>query len=174
MLFSLKKLIDLLGYNSFSLLLRMVLDRYPIIIIGRIRESLDDLANAIISLAPHRTQLVFYNDFVELEEYNNIIQEELDNFAIPRIVVCSHTEASQFALENNFELTGWIIAFKVNDNDEKDKIISKILHEELCFLAIFLDDEEQIKIEPYGNNLKALDLSFEKKLLKLAQNNNST
>lgn len=168
MLFSLKKLIELLGFNTFSLLLRFVLDRHPIIIIGKNRESLDDLANAIISLAPHRTQLVYYNDFVELEEYSNIIQEELDNFTIPRIIVCSHTEASQFALENNFKLSGWIIALKINDTYTKDQIISKVKQEEQYFLTIFLDDEEQIKIEKYGNNIKSLDLSFEKKLLKRA------
>lgn len=166
--YSLKKLIEIFGNNNFPLILRLVLDRHPIIIIGENRENIDELANAIISLAPHRTQLVFYNDFVELSEYNNIIQEELDNFTIPRTIICSPSEASQFIFENKFKLKGWTIAFKVNDKITKDQVISKIKENENCFLVIFFDNNEQIKIEKYGENLKSLDLSYEKKLLKRA------
>ncbi|MHA1298131.1 MAG: hypothetical protein ACTSO9_01655 [Candidatus Helarchaeota archaeon] len=166
--YSLKKMLEIFGNNSFCLILRFVLDRHPIIILGKNSSGVDELANSIISLSPHRTELIYYNDFVENEEYDNIIQEELDNFTIPRIIVCSHSEASQYLLNTNFNLKGWTIAFKTNDINSNEEIINKLKKRAGIFLAIYLQDNDTVKIEKYGPNLNSIDLSFEKKLLKRA------
>lgn len=164
--YSLKKLLNIFKNDFFCLLLRCVLDRHPVIILGKNNELADEIANSIISLAPHRTQLIFYTDFVEIEEYENIIQEEKDNFTIPRAIICSHSDASQFIFQNDFKLKGWTIAFRINEEITSELIISKINEKEKSFLVIFIEENEQIKVEIYGKDLQSIDLSFEKRLLK--------
>ncbi|MHA1380717.1 MAG: hypothetical protein ACTSRG_20300 [Candidatus Helarchaeota archaeon] len=164
--YSLKKLLTIFGNEIFCLLLRSVLDRYPIIILGENGEILDEITNSIISLAPHRTQLIYYTDFVEKEEYENIIQEELNNFTIPRIIIGSHSDVSEFIFQSNFQLKGWTIAFKINDKWTKEKVISKIKEIEKYFLLIKMEENDHFNVKKYGSTLKSIDLNFEKKLVK--------
>ncbi|TFG05497.1 MAG: hypothetical protein EU536_01980 [Promethearchaeota archaeon] len=165
--YSLKKLIDILGKNDFSLLLRISLDRIPIIVLGDDMNEVDSLVNAIIPLAPHHHEYVFWSDFISEAEYEQLCQEEDDDFNIPRIVFCSPTNASKHIFDRIKKLKGWVIGFDIHNGLSKESIIYSISEIQKEFLLIFAKLGE-IKLKLYGLNSGELDLSFEKKLIDKA------
>ncbi len=165
--YSLKKLIETLGKKNFALLLRIVLDRLPIVIIGTDQSEIDNLLNGIISLAPHRHEYVFWSDFIEHDEYLQLCQEEEDDFNIPRIIFCSPPTASKHLFDRIEKLKGWIIGFDTSNGISKEYIIGSLIRLENQFLTISLE-ENGLKFKLYGLNDSSLSLKFEKKLIDKA------
>lgn len=165
--YSLKKLIEKLGKNNFTLLLRIVLDRLPILIIGDEPSEVDGLVNGLISLAPHRHEYVFWSDFVEPDEYLQLCQEEEDDFNIPRITFCSPSNASRHLFDRIEKFKGWIIGFDTSNGISKEFIIGSFIKYEKIFLTIFLEPNG-FKFKLYGINNNDLSLQFEKKLIDKA------
>jgi len=162
--YSLKKLIETVGKNNFALLLRIVLDRLPILIIGDQPSEVDNLLNSIISLAPHRHEYVFWSDFIERDEYLQLCQEEDDDFNIPRIIFCSPSTASKHVFDRIEKFKGWIMGFDTSNGISKEFIIGSLIRFEKVFLAIFLE-HNGLKFKLYGLDSNDLSLKFEKKLI---------
>ena len=59
--YSLKNIIKFLGEKNFTILLYCVLNRIPIFVAGEIDDEVNDLINSIVSLVPHRNDVVFYS-----------------------------------------------------------------------------------------------------------------
>ncbi|MHA1321917.1 MAG: hypothetical protein ACTSRL_03905 [Candidatus Helarchaeota archaeon] len=162
--YSLKNLIEKLGKNNFALLLRAVLDRLPIIIIGENATEVDNLLNSIVTLAPHHHEYVFWSDFVGEEEYIQLCQEEEDDFNVPRIVFSSPPSASKHLFNRIKKLKSWIIGFDISNGFSKEKIIDSINEIEKNYLLIHLRvDKVNLKLCGLSNN--DLNLKFEKKLI---------
>ncbi|NHI92768.1 MAG: hypothetical protein EAX96_09735 [Candidatus Lokiarchaeota archaeon] len=162
--YSLKNLIKYLGENNFTILLYSLLNRIPIFVVGEIDDEINDLINSIISLVPHRNDVVFYSDFIDPEDYSLMIEEELNNFNIPRLIICCPTTASNIAIEKISNLTGWILGIKFNESFSYSKIFDK-LSNRLDFFLILNILNDKIQIESKGLNFNQIDLSFEKKLI---------
>ena len=165
--YSLKKLIEILGKHQLSLLLRIVLDRYPVIIIGNDRSKVDNLLNGIITLAPHRHEYIFWSDFLEPDEYIQLIQEEQNDFNIPRIIFCSPSNASKHLLDRIEKLKGWIVGFAISNGFLKEEIILNIKRFEEKFLTILIE-QNGLELILYGLKNNDLNLTFEKNLIDKA------
>jgi len=164
--YSLKKLIELLGKNQFALLLRIIFERYPILILGNHPNEVDNLLDGVISLAPHRHLFIFFNDFIEPDEHQQLIQEELDDFNLPRTIFSSPSNASKHIFNRIDQLKGWVIGFNLNGYS-KNEIIQKIEKIEEKFLVILME-QNGLKLFLYGVKNDSLDLFFEKKLIDKA------
>ena len=162
--YSLKNIIKFLGEKNFTILLYCVLNRIPIFVAGEIDDEVNDLINSIISLVPHRNDVVFYSDFIEPEDYSLMIEEELNNFNIPRLIVCCPTTASKIAMESISNLTGWILGIKCNGSSSREEIFRK-LSDRLDFYLLLIIENENIEIKSKNLNFNQIDLSFEKKLI---------
>lgn len=165
--FSLKNLIQTLGHSDFSLLIQMILDRFPILIVGQNEELVDELVNKMVTLAPHRSEMVYYSDFVEDQEFLSLLQDEHDDFNSPRIIIRAPSNTSLHAVEHISTFKGWILGF-TNKNGMKEKLIDDFLRKEKRFTIIFLDQLDEITLKIYGMKPNDLDLSFEKKMLDKA------
>ncbi len=161
--YSLKKLIKKLGKHQFSLLLRIILDRIPVIVIGSDYNEIDNLINGLIKLAPHRHEYVFWSDFVEPEEYLQLCQEEEDDFNIPRNIFCSPSNASRHIFGRIDKLKGWIIGFDISNGITKEDILINIKKYEDQFLIIQIESNN-LTLKLYGIN-NGMDLDFEKKII---------
>ncbi|MHA1129569.1 MAG: hypothetical protein ACTSQI_06265 [Candidatus Helarchaeota archaeon] len=158
-------MIEILGKNQLALLLRIILDRIPVLIVGNDHTEIDNLLSGLVSLAPHRNEYVFWSDFIEQDEYLQLCQEEADDFNIPRNVFCSPSTASKHIFERIEKLKGWVIGFDISNGISKDDIIFKILKLEKKFLTIFMEPKK-LNIKLFGLKNNEFNLSFEKKTLE--------
>lgn len=165
--YSLKKLIEILGKNQFALLLRLILDRFPVIIIGEEQNEVDTLLSGLINLASNNRLIQnFGSDFFEQDEYMQLCQEEENDFNIPRIIFCSPSNASKHIFNRIDRLKGWIIGFEESNGLSKEQIIENVQRLEPQFLIMIIRDT--IKIELMGINNNSLNLNFEKNLIDKA------
>jgi hypothetical protein len=164
--YTLKKLMEILGKNQFALLLRIILDRIPVIIFGKDHNEIDNLLNGLISMAPHRHEYVFWSDFIENDEYLSLIQEEDNDFNIPRNVFCAPTNASKHIFNRIEKFRGWIIGFEISNGISQEGVISNFKNFEERFLIIIMEQNE-LKLTLFGvdNNI---NLDFEKKIIDKA------
>jgi len=164
--YTLKKLMEILGKNQFALLLRIILDRIPVIIFGKDHNEIDNFLNGLISMAPHRHEYVFWSDFIENDEYLSLIQEEDNDFNIPRNVFCAPTNASKHIFNRIEKFRGWIIGFEISNGISQEGVISNFKNFEERFLIIIMEQNE-LKLTLFGvdNNI---NLDFEKKIIDKA------
>ena len=164
--YTLKKLMEILGKNQFALLLRIILDRIPVIIIGKDHNEIDNFLNGLIAMAPHRHEYIFWSDFIENDEYLSLIQEEDNDFSIPRNVFCAPTNASKHLFNRIERFRGWIIGFEISNGISQEGIIANFRNYEERFLIILIEQNE-LKLSLFGvdNNI---NLDFEKKTIDKA------
>ncbi len=165
---SLKRLIDGVGASKFAKLLRAVLDRIPIVLIGSDSTGIDNLVDTLVSLAPHRHHYIFRTDFMLPEEYLNLYQEEEDNFSIPRAIFSSRTQDSPFIFQTVENLKGWVIGFSIAEEIKKIDIISNLSNLSRKFLIINQDLDSKVQLSFNGLNGNDLNLQLEKKIIERA------
>ena len=165
--FSLKNLIQILGQNNFSLLLRMILDRVPILIVGQNESLVDELVAKMISLAPHRSELIYYSDFVDEQDYLTLIQEEHDDFNSPRVIVRAPSNTTSHAVEHISNFKGWILGY-TNRNGMKEELLNTFIKKETVCTVLFLEQFDKINLKTYGMKSNNTDLTFEKRILNKA------
>ena len=164
--YTLKRLMEILGKNQFALLLRIILDRIPVIIIGKDHNEIDNFLNGLIAMVPHRHEYIFWSDFIENDEYLSLIQEEDNDFSIPRNVFCAPTNASKHLFNRIERFRGWIIGFEISNGISQEGIIANFRNYEERFLIILIEQNE-LKLSLFGvdNNI---NLDFEKKTIDKA------
>ncbi len=165
--YSLKSLIEKVGVKQFALLLRMLLDRIPIVLFGKQPESIDNLLDRIVSIIPHRQNYVFGKDFLQLEEYEELCQDEIENLDTKRAVFSSLTGDSHKIFDEIEDLKGWIIGFDTSNELKEGEIKSNM--SKYNFLGVYIGLEE-IELSLYGLKEKEVDLKFEKNLIQKAIN----
>lgn len=109
MTYSLLKLIEMLG-DQFPSMLNSILNRIPILVVGRDSEILDDLSESLTRLCPHRHKLVFWREFTSSDEISSVIEEEKHDHEVARTVVCCLSSTISLALERIQDFTSWIMA----------------------------------------------------------------
>ncbi|TFG15261.1 hypothetical protein EU537_01145 [Candidatus Thorarchaeota archaeon] len=109
MTYSILKLIELLG-DQFPSLLNSVLNRIPILVVGRDSEILDDLTESLTRLSPHRHKLVFWREFTSSDEIRSVIEAEKHDHEVARTIVCCLSSTISLALERIQNFASWIMA----------------------------------------------------------------
>ncbi len=88
MTYPVMQIIELMG-NGFPLLLNSVLSRTPILVAGVDVEVVDELADSLTLLCPHRHKMIFWRDFTSESEIQSVLDEEKHDYEVVRTVACS-------------------------------------------------------------------------------------
>lgn len=109
MTYSILRIIELMD-KQFPLLLNSVLERTPVIVAGEDIELVDDIAESLTTLCPHRHKLVFWRDFTSESEILSVWEEEKHNYEVSRTVVCGLSSNLRLALDRISRFAGWVLA----------------------------------------------------------------
>ncbi len=131
MRYSILEMIELLG-DQFHMLLHAVLNRFPILVVGQIPEAVDEFVDGLVSMAPHRHQLVFWRDFTLEDEILAVWLEERHNYEVARSVVCAKSANLRLLLDRMSSLVGWIVGVpygsRVLGLDIDDATMERVYH----------------------------------------------
>ncbi|MHA1339881.1 MAG: hypothetical protein ACTSRZ_00315 [Promethearchaeota archaeon] len=155
-----------LDENNFALILRCLLDRIPIIIVGNDKETSEFFANKLVDFITFRNKLIFYTDFISKEELDIIFEEEDTNYDINRSVIICPNDAIHKALQIFTNFKSWILCIHIDTNDggtqnTLNEVLNLLKKKIRSFLIIenILDD---IKVKINGIKFKSNDLRLEK------------
>ncbi|MFW9959298.1 MAG: hypothetical protein ACFFCT_14615 [Candidatus Odinarchaeota archaeon] len=126
MTYSILHMIELMD-EQFPLLLHSVLERIPVIVAGEDIELVDDIAESLTTLSPHRHKLVFWRDFTSESEILSVWEEEKHNYEVSRTVVCGLSGNLRLALDRITRFTGWTLAIPLGSTVLGIQVNEKIL-----------------------------------------------
>ncbi|NHI89035.1 MAG: hypothetical protein EAX87_05895 [Candidatus Thorarchaeota archaeon] len=109
MTYSIMNLIELMG-DQFPSLLNTLLERMPVIVAGEDIELVDDIAESLTTLCPHRHKLIFWRDFTSEPEIVAVWEEEKHNYEVNRTIVCGLSGNLRLAMDRISHFAGWILA----------------------------------------------------------------
>jgi hypothetical protein len=140
MTYSILHMIELMN-EQFPLLLHSILERIPVVVAGEDIELVDDIAESLTTLSPHRHKLVFWRDFTSESEILSVWEEEKHDYEVSRTVVCGLSGNLRLALDRITRFAGWTLAIplgstvlgiEVNEKTLQDVISHILKHSENC------------------------------------------
>ena len=160
------KLLDKLKRKDSSLILYCLLDRIPIIIFGDNLNKIDEFLMELSEFIDFRKEMVFYTDFISIEEYNNLVQNEDIDYNTQRIQIRCPTDVTIEALTQFENFRSWLIGVNISKQKENLRYIkTQIKNKMRVHLTIILTlNRVSVKLE--GINPKLLDLSIEQDILQ--------
>ena len=160
------KLLDKLKRKDSSLILYCLLDRIPIIIFGDNLNKIEDFLMELSEFIDFRKEMVFYTDFISIEEYNNLVQNEDIDYNTQRIQIRCPTDVTIEALTQFENFRSWLIGVNISKQKENLRYIkTQIKNKMRVHLTIILTlNRVSVKLE--GINPKLLDLSIEQDILQ--------
>jgi len=162
--FSIKNLIGLVSKDNFTRILRGLMNRIPIFVIGNESIQIDRVVNSLVKLVPHRHEMVYWNDFIENHEAERLFEEEKVDYNVPRLIISSLSNATPHAMRKIMNFDGWVLGYHAKDRSFKE-IIAEIqaIVEKALFIVIYNDQVEIINHNVDWNGIK---LDFEKYLIQ--------
>jgi len=162
MTYSILHMIELMD-EQFPLLLHSVLERIPIIVAGEDIELVDDIAESLTKLSPHRHKLVFWRDFTSESEILSVWEEEKHDYEVSRTTVCGLSGNLRLALDRITRFTGWTLAIPLGSTvlgievNEKtlENVISHVLRNSINCGVLRVDSPSSmnfILIKPIDSN----------------------
>lgn len=148
--------------KKLAQIMRTLLDRYPIIVVGNSDEPIDLVTETLISLVPHRREYVFGSDFITSTEHEQIINHENSDYNSERIIFRAPSSAASAVSNRIQDFKGWVIASN-SDSFEKIQTSMKALTK---FLVVIRLKNGGLTLELNGGQNYLADISFEQKLLE--------
>lgn len=152
--------LNTLGRKQLAIVLRSVLDRYPVIIHGDSPEIIDSIAEALVKFVPHRKEVVFGSDFVSHSEHERMISHEKSDYNGERIVYRSPSSSTELLCSQINDFQGWIMAIDQKDIEE----VKSTLIQSSPIIIRFA--EGVLKLESNGTSKTISKTRFEEKLLE--------
>jgi hypothetical protein len=163
--------------ESFSLILKCILNRTPVLIAGSEEKNVELFGNSLADLMNFRAKSIFYTDFISNEELDMMLQQEETDYDIKRNIIFCPCNVLQKAMQTFEQFKSWILCYYVNDGDIKENINSfnsklgfvlrQLQKKENVFLLIETFDNE-IRVNLVGQKFKEIDLKFEKNIYSKA------
>ena len=145
-------------------------DRTPILICGDSDQEVEDFINELNLLINFRTQIIFYTDFVDTNDYINLIENEENDFEIQRSIFICYPFAIEKIIETVPLFNSWILGISNETQLLYTKIKEFLFSKQDYFLNIDLD-QKVLKTQIEGKKFPNLKLDFEKTLYQNAINN---
>ena len=157
--------IEKIKKKEAALILYCLLDRIPIIIIGNEPEIVNTILIELSEIVHIRSELVFNTDFISIEEYEYLVQNENIDYNIPRITIRSPCNASIKALELFDNFTSWIIGISKNDKKFNIKRLKNLLKHNFSQYVILEISKNKFEIDFEGITMKSINISLEEDIL---------
>ena len=160
------RVISDLKKSDSSMILYCLLNRIPIVIIGEETNEVDDFLIELSELMHFRKDLVFYTDFISIEEYQQLLQNENIDYNSQRTQVRCPCGVSNKSLINFDHFGSWIIGFEMNSEKSEIQILKNYVKSRIpVFLSIqFISNSISVELE--GTNSKEFDFTFEQNVLQ--------
>ncbi|MFX1399476.1 MAG: hypothetical protein ACFFAS_20820 [Promethearchaeota archaeon] len=160
------EILDKLKRKNASLIIYCLLDRIPIIVFGDNSDRIDQFLVELSDLVPFRREYVFSTDFISMDEYINLIQNEDIDYNTQRVYIRCPSDVALKALNQFDNLNSWIISIVDPKHEENlNKIKTLIKKKSKVYLSILLSsDTITVKLE--GFDEKQIDLSLEHNILR--------
>ena len=152
--------LNTLDRKQLAIVLRSVLDRYPVIIHGDSSEIADSIAETLVKFVPHRREVVFGSDFVSFSEHERMMSHEKSDYKGERIVYRSPSTSTELLCSEINDFQGWIMAIDQKDIEE----VKGNLAQSSPIIIRFV--EGVLKIESNGTPKTISNTRFEEKLLE--------
>jgi len=161
------QILDQLKIKDSALILYCLLNRIPIIVIGKDSYKINDFIIELSELVHFRKEMVFYTDFISEIEYNNLIQSEESDYNTQRTHIRCPCEVSLKALNNFNNFDSWIIGMNIaSDKMQNFHYIKNTINKKINILLYIILRDNHIIIELEGIDPKLINLIFEENLLK--------
>ncbi len=149
--------------EDISLLIRCLLDRIPIIILSDQENVIENLMNELISLVPFRNTVIFLSDFLDNEDYSQILEYEDYDLNNERNIFLSFPDTTQKAMDIIKNFNSWIIGVLINKQNYSSfiSVHNKIYTQSEYFLKLEVENDS-LKAEIIGKKFQNLDLSLER------------
>ena len=159
--------------ENVALTLRALLDRTPILVIGKSDDEINEIIEELTSLIKNRQEIVFYTDFISKSELIELLQLESIDFDSKRVIIKSPPAVTFKAVQNFGDFKGWIMGYNRSIDDEKSKarLLNSLVKKTLYFLTLEINSDQKIIIKMEGKNAKILDISFERNMIREVMKN---
>ena len=157
--------------EDIALILHCILDRIPILIISSNEEEVENVMNGLTNLISFRSIMIFYTDFVNLDDYNNLLESEEYDMEVQRNIFLCYPFALEKAIEVFENFNFWIIGCtnSIENRPYLNKLFKVLNNNNSQFLLIDVQ-KNSLKPRIVGKNAEKLDISFEKSLYQNAIN----
>lgn len=160
------KLLDQLKRKDSSLILYCLLDRIPIIIFGDNLNKIDEFLMELSEFIDFRKEMVFYTDFISIEEYNNLVQNEDIDYNTQRIQIRCPTDVTIEALTQFENFRSWLIGVNISKQKENLRYIKNQIKNKMRVHLTIILTLNRVSVKLEGINPKLLDLSIEQDILQ--------
>ena len=158
----LDSVLDTLDRKHLAIVLRSILDRYPVIISSNTPESADTIAETLVKLVPHRREVVFGSDFISHSEHERMVSHEKSDYNGERMIYRSPSSSMNLLRKEISNFQGWVI---VINPSHFDQIRSNLMN--ASFPPVVLRYTGGIlELEPNGSTKTLRNTGFEEKLLE--------
>ena len=157
--------------EDIAFILHCLLDRIPIVIISSNEEEVENMMNGLTNLISFRNIMIFYTDFVNLDDYNSLLESEEYDMEVQRNIFLCYPFALEKATEVFENFNFWIIGCtnSIENRPYLDKLFRRLYKKNSQFLLIDIH-ENSLKTRIEGNKPDKMDISFEKSLYQNAIN----
>jgi len=157
--------------EDIALILHCLLDRTPIIIVSSNEEEVENIMNGLTDLISFRNIMIFYTDFVNLDDYNNLLESEEYDMEVQRNIFLCYPFALEKAIEIFENFNFWIIGCtnSIENRPYLTKLFKGLTNNNSQFLLIDIQ-KNSLKPRIEGHKADKLDISFEKSLYQNAIN----
>ncbi|MHA1369769.1 MAG: hypothetical protein ACTSRA_08670 [Promethearchaeota archaeon] len=165
---NLVELLELFTKKEFSIILRCLIDRIPIIIGGNDKEFVDEVVMKLCDLLPMRKEIIFGNEFFELDEYNAIITEENMDYDNQRSIFRAPVNFEDSIIKNIDNIKGWVVGILMNgDENIFFEKASRLRKKNSRSLFIKFDEQNRVEfVETFNFDKHDLNLKFERNIIQ--------
>ncbi|GAB4310724.1 MAG: hypothetical protein Kow0069_11040 [Promethearchaeota archaeon] len=155
--------------RNFAVLLRAILDRVPVLVVGPDEYRCDRLSSLLFSLVGNFRQLETYaTSFLDAADLRAVYQGERDDPTKPRAIFLATSEVAPRATREFDKFDGWV--FHVNPEDYRE-VQRAVLAVSGGVVACFLNDSWNLEVQLIGDGLEDLgENSHLESLLKSLRN----
>ncbi|MBN2154966.1 MAG: hypothetical protein JW776_02855 [Candidatus Lokiarchaeota archaeon] len=160
-----------IGEEKFSIVLRCLLDRLPVLIAGTDKEDVEFFANSLADIMSFRTKLIFYTDFISNNELDMLLQEEEINYDTNRYIVVCPNDALHKALHLFNSFKSWILCYHIMSDESKVNkdgfnarlsFIIQMVQKKIQNFLLIENSNDEIVVNMVGSKFKNSNLKFEK------------
>jgi len=165
------KMLESVKKKQSSLILYCILDRIPIIVFGDDQVKIDNFLVELTELLAFRKEVVFYTDFISLNEYENLLQNEDIDYNSQRCHIRCPCAVSLKALNHFNTFKSWLMGIVIPEQKENYYFIKNEIRKKIKqFLCITIKKNE-ISLEAEGLNTRNIDFTLEDDILQKISRN---
>ncbi|MFX1480159.1 MAG: hypothetical protein ACFFCI_18730 [Promethearchaeota archaeon] len=160
------RILDTFKKDYNPLILYCLLDRIPIIVIGDNPDEVDNFLIDLSELVDFRKEFVFYTDFVHVNEYEDLISNEHNDYNYQRAHIRCPCNVAIKALNTFKSIDSWLIGIVIPKQTKDLLKLKDFVNKKTEFVLYISLYSNRISIDLEQIHFKSLDLTLEENIFK--------